>query len=177
LPAKLGAGARADLGDFGAAVDLEYGLYSQNEAPTLKAKGIADPIPNVFEWRNAVTFRVGAEYRLAQRFPVRVGYVFDGRVSNRHYPSAFGTPPAPSHSATLGAGYKGERLQVNFATAYRFASTSISPRDTSDSDVVGGPPSDPYPCATCSRAGTDYSLWLVGAYVDVSYDFDLPDLF
>jgi long-subunit fatty acid transport protein len=177
LPSKLGVGARGDLGDFGAAVDLEYGFYSQNKAPVLDAEGITDPIPNVFEWRNAATLRIGAEYRLMERFPLRVGYVFDGRVSNRHYPSAFGTPPAPSHSATLGLGFVTDQLSVNFATAVRYASTTISPRDTSDSDVVGGPSEDPYPCATCSRAGTDYSLWLTGLYVDVSYDFDLPSLF
>src|SRR5204863_4254579 len=115
------------------------------------------------------------EYRFLQKIPIRVGYIYDGQVSNPHYPSAFGTPPVASHSGTLGVGWRTDKLSVNVATAYRFASTSISPRDTSDSDVgPGGPTSDRYPCATCSRAGSDYSLWLTGAYLDVSYDFDMP---
>jgi long-chain fatty acid transport protein len=175
LPAKLGVGARGDLGDFGAAVDLEYGFYSQSQKTLLEADGLSPPVENVFAWQNAVTLRLGAEYRVSGRFPVRAGYVFDGAVSNAHYPSAFGTPPAASHSGTLGAGYRGEKLQVNLATAYRLATTRISPRDTDDDSNDGM--ADRYPCATCSKAGSDYSLWLVGAYIDVSYDFDLPSLF
>ncbi len=191
LPSKLGVGARADLGALGLALDLEYGFYSQNERTELRGcrsdlaaqagarsctlRGQAqklEVVDNVFEWDDAVTVRAGVEYTLREHFPVRAGYVFDGKVSNEHYPSAFGTPPAASHSVTVGAGYRAERFQLNVASALRTASTSITRADTGDGETP-----DPYPCATCSKAGSNYSLWLLGMYVDFSYDFDVGPLF
>jgi long-chain fatty acid transport protein len=176
LPAKLGAGTRVDFGDFGAAFDLEYGFYSQNQRTLLKAKELNPSVENVFAWKDAVTVRVGAEYRVKQRFPVRLGYVYDGQVASKHYPSAFGTPPTASHSPTVGVGYRTDRMSVNLAGAFRVASTSVSPADTQD-EAATMHATDRYPCATCSKAGHDYSLWLAGAYVDFSYDFDVNTLF
>jgi long-chain fatty acid transport protein len=175
LPAKLGMGGRADFGSLGVALDVEYGLYSQNRKTQLEAEGLVKPVDNVFEWQNAFTVRVGGEWRVLDQLPVRIGYVFDGQVGNKHYPSAFGTPPAPSHSPTIGIGYRTDKMQVSFASAFRIASTSVSPADTDDDSADGMP--DRYPCATCSKAGADYSLWLLGSYIDFSYDFDVPGLF
>ena len=176
LPAKLGLGTRADFGRFGAAVDVEYGFYSQNERTLLKAKELNPSVENVFDWQNAFTVRLGAEYRVNDRWPVRVGYVYDGAVASKHYPSAFGTPPTASHSPTAGFGYRSDKMQVSLAGAFRIASTAVSPADTDDEAVTMGR-MDRYPCATCSKAGHDYSLWLTGAYIDFSYDFDVPTLF
>lgn len=185
LPSKLGLGGRADFGALGIALDLEYGFYSQNDRTRLQGCNPSQPpqsgrpscsvngqarkleyADNVFDWKDAPTVRIGAEYKLTDNWPVRVGYVFDGQASSQNYPSAFGTPPAASHSGTVGAGYRGERFQVNVAGALRLASTEVTPSDVEGKD-----------CATCSKAGKDYSLWLSGAYVDFSYDFDVAPLF
>lgn len=168
LPGKLGIGARYDLGAFGVAADLEYALQSQNDIAVIegvRTDGVTDAagnpkreaVNNVFRWQNAVTARLGAQYTFADTYPVRAGYVFDQRVSTPGYPSAFGTPPAASHSVTAGAGYLGDGYQVNFALAYRVASTTVRERD------IG---SDP-PCATCAPAG-DFELSLYGLYLDYS---------
>jgi long-subunit fatty acid transport protein len=166
LPSKLGAGVAAQLDALKLAFDLEYGFYSQNGTSTLSGYNPTlnktEQVTNYFEWQNAVTARLGGEYGLgAGKFPVRLGYVFDGQVGNRAYPSAFGTPPTPSHSITAGAGYRAGKWQANVAGAYRFASTSIAPSEVSTS------------CAVCSKPGSEYSLQLIALYLDFSIDFDL----
>ncbi len=185
LPSKLGAGVRSDWDPWGFALDVEYGFYSQNERTRLEGCNINQPAQaekpscrvagvthkteyadNVFDWQNAVTVRAGLEYRVREAWPLRVGYIFDGQATNVHYPSAFGTPPAPSHSGTVGAGYRAEKWELNVAAALRTASSKVKPSDT-----------EGYDCATCGKAGKDYSLWLAGGYVDFSYNFDLKPLF
>jgi long-subunit fatty acid transport protein len=169
LPSKLGAGASGRWERLRLALDLEYGFYSQNRQTTLRGFNPAlnkiEQVTNYFEWQNAVTVRVGGEYAFGDdgRIAARAGYIFDGKVSNKAYPSAFGTPPAPSHAVTAGAGYRGGPWQVNFALAYRFAATEVMPAD------VAGAAS----CATCSKPGPDYSLRMLGVYVDFSTTFDV----
>lgn len=167
LPAKLGLGVRGDLGPFAAALDLEWGFHSQNESvlikgvhpdPNLtpeehKTKDLA--LPNIYKWQDAPTVRVGAEYAFLPLMKARLGYVFDGKTSNENYPSAFGTPPAATHSITAGFGISlFDFVETNLAYAYRFGSTS-----------VGKPSEGSETCLACSKAG-DYSIGLHGFYID-----------
>ena len=175
LPSKLGVGVSGKMERLHGALDLEYGFYSQNTTSVLSAErtDIVPPkterVTNYFEWQNAITTRVGLEYLLGpeSQIPVRVGYIFDGKVGNKMYPTPFGTPPAPSHSFTAGAGYRGEKWQTNVAFAYRFSSTEVLP-----SDVAGA-----IACASCSKPGPDYNLKIMGFYLDFSYRFDVAPLF
>jgi long-subunit fatty acid transport protein len=166
LPAKLGFGARVDFDRVGLGVDVEWALQSQNERQVLRGtpEGASEPTTatNVYDWQNGVTGRFGAEYRVGARqsLPLRVGYIIDSTVSNPAYPSAFGTPPAPTHTFTAGLGYVQEQWQVNLAASRRFGSTSI------DASELGAG------CDFCGRAG-DYSLTMTGLYVDVSVDLPL----
>jgi long-subunit fatty acid transport protein len=164
LPAKLGFGARVDLGRVGVASDVEWAFQSQNKHRPLTGNlmGSYAEVPNVFDWQNGVTWRNGFEYRLGQqtKVPLRVGYIFDTQVTNRAFPSAFGTPPAPTHTLTAGAGYVRERWQVNAALSRRFGSAHIA-----ESDLGKG-------CAFCGYAG-DYSLTMTGFYLDASVDLPL----
>lgn len=164
LPAKLGFGARVDLGHVGMASDVEWAFQSQNKHPPLKGtrEGQHLEVPNVFDWQNGVTWRVGAEYRLgrAPTIPLRLGYIFDSKVTNKAYPSAFGTPPAPTHTVTAGAGYVEQHWQVNLAVSRRMGSTHIDAADLGSG------------CAFCSYAG-DYAITMTGLYVDASVDLDL----
>lgn len=170
LPGRISAGIRFDYDAFGAALDFEYGLQSQNERSTLSATlPSGDPISadNVFAWENAVTLRVGAEYRIPlapqRTIAPRLGYVFDGKTSNESYPTAFGTPPGPTHVFTVGVGYAAEQYEVNLAFAHRRGSATVT-----DTDVAAMPEG---PCAFCNQPG-DYEIVLNGLYVDVSYDFE-----
>jgi long-subunit fatty acid transport protein len=174
LPAKLGFGARVDFDRFhvpgSLAVDYEYAFNSQNKGDPLQgtppASGGITSVPNIFEWRNSSTVRVGAEYRILHdnaanldRVPLRVGYVFDSQVANATYPTAFGTPPGPTQVVTLGTGYNGGAWQANLAYAYRFGHGAV----TNPDNVA---------CAFCSYAGKDdYKIHLHGIYVDASYKF------
>ncbi len=188
LPAKIGFGARGDLGPVGFAVDVELGLNSQNVNQTVETtqKGpiAVPPIVNEFRWSDAVTARFGVEYRLDFGMQVRAGYIFDGKTSNEHFPTAFGTPPAPTHSVTAGLGYRGKlrnmSYEVNLAYAYRTGKTTITSYDLDPYTSIDGskafktnlPASaNPYNCIPCSKAG-DYSINLHGIYVDFSWYWD-----
>ncbi len=160
LPAKLGLGVRGDLGPFAAAVDLEWGFHSQNDMVLIKGEN-PDPtkadlaLPNIYNWQDAPTVRLGFEYTFLPLMKARLGYIFDGKTGNENYPSAFGTPPAPTHSITAGFGISlFDYIETNIAYAYRFGSVT-----------VGKPAEGSEICLACSKAG-DYSIGLHGFYID-----------
>ncbi len=163
LPAKLGAGLVGEVRELRLAADAEYAFQEQNGRSTLTGLlgSTQASVPNVFDWQNGITLHFGAQYRLghgARRYPLRVGYVFDSPVTSKRYPSAFGTPPAVTHSLTFGGGFQNGGFQVNAAIAHRFGSTDIAA-----SDLGTG-------CAFCSYAG-HYSITMTGLYLDTSYAF------
>lgn len=166
LPAKLGLGAELDLTRVRFALDAEYAFQSQNDRVALEGTldGEDESVPNIFDWQNGITLRTGVEYRLLdgpRRYPLRVGYIFDSTVANSAYPSAFGTPPAPTHTVSIGGGVDfGGVWQVNAAVARRFGETTIEA-----SDLEPG-------CAFCSYEG-DYAITMTGFYLDVSVNIDL----
>lgn len=173
LPQKFGFGARYDLGRFGIAADYEYTDQSQNDrvdvSGTFQGAASVTTIQQLFEWHDGHTIRGGLEYRVptdSAYVPVRAGYVYDARVSNAAFPSAFGTPPTSTSSISVGAGYVAEDWQVNVAGAYRFGGATISPDEVSAE------------CRTnplCAGDG-DYRLRAVGIYVDGSVRFDVAGL-
>jgi long-subunit fatty acid transport protein len=163
LPAKVGGGMVFDLGRVRLASDAEYAFQSQNRRSTLRGTLGASKaeVPNVFAWEDGVTLRFGAEYRLGDEertYPVRVGYLFDSAVTNAAYPSAFGTPPAPTHTFTFGGGYRTPSFQLNAAVTHRFGSTPIAAEELGTG------------CAFCSYDG-DYSITMTGFYLDASFNF------
>jgi long-subunit fatty acid transport protein len=164
LPAKLGFGVRTDFGRIGLATDVEWAFQSQNERPPLSGTlmGNDAEVPNVFDWKDGITLRFGAEYRVGpeESFPLRVGYLFDSRVANPAYPSAFGTPPASTRTFTAGAGFVQETWQVNLAVSRRFGSTHVP-----SSELGEG-------CSFCGYGG-DYALRMTGLYVDASVDLPM----
>jgi long-chain fatty acid transport protein len=177
LPTKFGAGVRYDFDDIGphlgVALDVEYSLNSENAGSPLRGTPLGSDsevaVPNVFGWKNSVTVRLGAEYRLLydaaidrDRLALRAGYVYDSRVANPQYPTAFGTPPSATQVITAGAGYDFGRWQSNVALAYRFGSATITPADLNAPGRKD--------CAFCGASG-DYSIHLTGIYLDASYAF------
>jgi long-subunit fatty acid transport protein len=167
LPAKVGFGMRADGARLGVATDVELAFQSQNQRPPLKGKlGNSDmetAVPNVFDWEDGITWRLGLEYRLgrAKEWPIRVGYIFDSIVTNPSFPSAFGTPPAPTRTFTAGLGYVREHWQVNVAASRRFGQTRVHSEGL-----------DPMACRFCGYAG-QYEITMTGLYVDASVDLSL----
>lgn len=171
LPAKVGVGLRGNFGDFSPVFDFEYTLQSQNDVTTItpfdKDTGeAASPIQNIQRWEDSITLRAGLEYRVDE-FSIRAGYLFDGKVGNLTYPSAFGTPPGPTHTISAGAGYSAEDWEVNFAVVHRntFGDVVVSPEDTEGREL----------CLPCSHAG-NYQLQLTGIYVDFTYRFGVEDI-
>ena len=166
LPAKLGAGVEYELTRWRFAVDVEYAFQSQNDRVALE--GTLDDfeaaVPNIFDWQDGVTLRTGVEYRLLdgpRRYPLRVGYIFDSTVASDEYPSAFGTPPAPTHTVSLGGGVDfAGAWQVNAAIARRFGQTTVEAADLGTG------------CQFCSFEG-DYSITMTGFYLDASVNIDL----
>jgi hypothetical protein len=124
-------------------------------------------VPNVLHWQDAVTVRAGVEYRLLPnaaeargRLALRLGYVHDGKTTNRDFPSAFGTPPAATRVVTAGAGWNAGPWQLNLAYGRRAGS---------------GRANDPAPnsCPFCGAAGNQpYKMTAHGLYVDGGLVFD-----
>jgi long-chain fatty acid transport protein len=176
LPAKAGAGVRADFGYLGIAVDGEYLFNEQNKGYPLNGLPPAPPgmaamrtsVPNYFLWKNETTIRAGLELRTGfvralERLAVRGGYVYDGKTTNPVYPSAFGTPPGPTNVITGGLGWKGVRWQVNAAYAYRFGTGQVTPADIMMQTMS---------CQFCSAAGNlPYKINVHGLYFDFSYAY------
>jgi long-subunit fatty acid transport protein len=173
LPSRFGFGGRYDVYDAAIAVDAEYGLNSQNDGYPLKgtdSNGNPLAVGNYFRWSDAWTVRTGLEYRLLEsRLPIRIGYIWDQKTTNERFPSAFGTPPGPSHIETIGCGWNAGTWQVNFAYAHRRAKGEVTTADliagTAELAAEGKTP-----CQFCGGAG-DYDLTLHGIYLDASYDF------
>lgn len=164
LAAKLGAGTRFDFGPWGIALDAEYAFQSQNDENSLSGtlEGESASVANIAQWRDGITARLGLEHRFDAgdcEIPARLGYVFDSRVANAAYPSAFGTPPAATHTITAGTGYVAPDWQVNLAVAHRQGSVTV------DEDEWLG-------CRFCGYPG-EYSLSMLGVYLDASIEFEL----
>jgi long-subunit fatty acid transport protein len=166
LPSKLGFGARYDHAALGVALDLEYGLYSENGRAPLRGRigGRSGEVSNVSRWHDAPTLRAGAEYRAGTRqaWALRLGYVFDAQVSNERFPTAFGTPPVATHSFTGGVGYAFDAYRVDLAYAYRFGATDVQASELAPAAQ----------CRFCGSAGR-YAIRTHGLYVDVSGDWAL----
>ncbi len=172
LPSKLGLGVRVKLEPIRFAVDLEYAFQSENKASQFLFGDDAQPgtfpdpekgLVNVFNWSDAATLRLGVEYVVDQSYFFRGGFLWDAKVSNEQYPSAFGTPPTSTTTITAGFGYKCEDTwKLNFGVAHRFGGTDVD---------VGSPEET---CLPCSGSGP-YELSMTGLYLDFTYSF--PRLF
>jgi long-subunit fatty acid transport protein len=162
LPSKLGFGTRVDLDPLALALDVEYAFQSQNRGAVFVTEpALALAVNNIFAWQDGVTVRAGAEFDLDERFFFRGGYIWDSQVSQEKYPSAFGTPPAPTSTFTAGFGMKGgDDWKFNVALAHRRGAATV---------VEVGPPGE---CVACSFAG-DYKLTMTGVYVDFMWSFDV----
>jgi len=85
-----------------------------------------NPDLNVSEpkaWRNTVTVRVGAEYRVLPELPLRVGFIFD----QDPVPAVTRGPDAPDshrYEATAGVGYRFKGF--NLDAAYQFRTTAYA---------------------------------------------------
>lgn len=172
LPSRLGAGISYRMpipnGGIRLAVDWEYAFQSQNDVSLIKGTKTAvfdqpvDPeeeqLESKFKWQDAMTVRAGVDVNFLEDWSARVGYIWDEQVGNLGYPSAFGTPPTDTHSATVGFGWRSGHFEANLAYAFRTGSVTITDEDTADSEV----------CLTCSQPG-DYKLVLHGFYLDFTY--------
>lgn len=171
VPARLSGGVRFQFWDWALALDAHYGFNSQMQELDIQgtdAAGRPGGLLIPFDWKDSVTVQGGLEYPLlAGRLPVRVGYAFDGETASKRYPSAFGTPPAASHSFTAGVGYRANNWQLNAAGAYRTMNTSVSPADVENNGCD----------ELCGKAGSEYSLSLIGLYLDFSIDLEVASLF
>lgn len=168
LPSRLSAGLRLKSGPWAAAFDLEYGFNSQNQKSTLS--GVAEVAPglteevaldNIFGWRDALTYRLGVEHRFASGMKLRVGGAYDETTSSKQYPTAFGTPPAPTVLFGGGVGQRFGPWTIDFSVAHRQGETEVTAEDLAQADQA---------CVFCSKAGT-YAISLTGAYLSCGYEF------
>ena len=176
-PDKFGLGVRGTLAPVSFALDMEYTFNSKVQRQLYEfysdPEGQPVELVNLARWQDGVTLRFGAEYCLdleplglsGHRLKPRLGYVYDGQVGSKSYPTAFGTPPTATQSITAGLGYQGNAWEVSLAYAYRYGAVTVDPSDLpSDADV------NTDKCLACSKAGL-YEIALHGIYADFSWDF------
>lgn len=161
-PSKFGLGAAYEFIDkLTVAVDFEYMLQSFNDTTYLRGFNTAnqktEAVANASNWQDSFTLRVGGQWKFNERWLGRLGYIFDSPAVRSTYPTAFGSPPAPTHFGTIGGGYEiSERLSLAFAAAIRNGSTtSGTPEPT---------------CMFCGKEGK-YGITLGGAYLDLVWKF------
>lgn len=173
LPSKAGFGLQyRGIKNLRLGADFEYIFNSENDVTYVSGKPCLDgdkcellgaelKVPNVAEWTDSMTVRVGGAYKVGD-FEPRLGYLLDTQAANKSYPSAFGSPPAPTHTVTAGLGYDvSKNLDISVACAYRSGSTTVTPEDIKAATQS---------CAFCGQPG-EYALNLFGAYVDVRWRF------
>ncbi|MDP6945716.1 MAG: hypothetical protein QF464_16315, partial [Myxococcota bacterium] len=186
LPDKVGLGVRGSIAPVSLALDVEYTFNSKVQTQTFSffndpapgaepADGPVEPafeLVNFARWRDNVTLRLGAEYCLSlepmgldHQIKPRIGYVYDGQVGNKAFPTAFGTPPTATQTITMGAGYDGGPWEINLAYAYRYGSVTIDKTDLPHSSQ-----SNTDSCLACGKPGR-YEISLHGIYLDFSWDF------
>lgn len=198
LPTRLALGIRSDIADFSVALDVEYAFNSQNDNAFILVGGDRqaanacretdsepdndDCLDNVSDWDNAITLRAGVEYRLLDgQLPVRAGYVWDQTTSSVSYPSAFGTPPGPTHVITLGTGWNTDTWSIDLAYAFRRGTASMTQSDfdrRGDRECIFcAYPTDPGADGIhgTNDDGDDYSIKLHGIYLTFSYNLRSDD--
>ena len=175
LPAKLGYGIQWKINDIARiAADFEYIFNSQNDVVNLAGNQIiagtsnALTVPNQMNWQDSFTFRVGGAIKVSKPVELRAGYVFDSKAANLRYPTAFGSPPGSTQIGTLGVGYKfSPAFDMSFAMAARYGAATVSDTDSPPVDVHKVSPFSGYP--------GDYSILLIGAYLDARFHFGVVD--
>lgn len=166
LPSQLGAGIRSDYDRLGVAFDALYTFQSENEQSELASSigGLPVSIPNPFDWQDAFTLRFGFEFRLgpSEEVPIRLGYIYEERVTSPAYPSPFAAPPAPIRTFTVGGGYAARSWELNMALAISTGSATVRPDDLAP----------PGACPGCGFSG-EYGASATGLYLDFSTDIEL----
>jgi len=169
LPSRLSGGLRFSTGPWAVAADIEYGFNSQNQKSTLG--GDADigggntqrvELDNIFGWQDALTYRLGVEHQLANGMKVRAGGAFDDTTSSKQYPTAFGTPPAPTILFGGGVGKKMGPWTIDLSMVHRSGETEVTADDLAQAEEN---------CVFCSKKGT-YAISLTGTYLSVGYDWN-----
>jgi long-chain fatty acid transport protein len=165
VPAKLSAGTRFDAGRLGLVADVEYIFNSQNQSLQMTAQlpsqnSMLD-VPFVFRWDDSIVVKAGAEWYVRPQLAARIGYAFDGHATNRHFPSAFTSPPVDAHYATAGLGWQAGSSRFDVAGVYRFnTSTYIAQREIADSSM----------CPFCGNEGT-YAASAAAIMIDYATQF------
>lgn len=176
-PDKFGLGVRGTLSPVSFALDLEYTFNSKVQSQLFEfysdEGGSTVDLNNFARWQDNLTLRFGAEYCIDlesvgltdHHIKPRVGYVYDGQVGSKSYPTAFGTPPTATQTITAGLGYKGGPWEVSLAYAFRYGAVTVD-----STDLPSSLDENTDSCLACSKAGF-YEIALHGIYADFSWDF------
>lgn len=119
LPAELIVGFGYEFGDWTLAFDYNRAFWSAYKSLDIE---FANPnIPNSVNprnYKNASSYKFGAQYMLKEGIALRAGYYFDETPVQKGY-FAPETPRGDSHNFTIGAGFDlGEHFRVDAAFMY-----------------------------------------------------------
>ncbi len=118
------------------AADLKYGMYeNSNKTMPVKVKGTPagdteQQMP--MQWKDVIACHLGAEYIVASRFPVRLGYHISNSATPESTASFFTTPPGLLHSIHGGAGVNLSSWNFDLAAIYLIANGHVDTASTSN---------------------------------------------
>jgi long-subunit fatty acid transport protein len=111
------------------ALDLNFQFYDQshNTVTTtldIPPDGVEQTI--VLNWRNTITAKIGAEYRVSTLFSVRAGYVVGNSAVPKSEASPFLPTPGVLQAVTAGVGFDIGDFELGTALLFSFAKTDVN---------------------------------------------------
>lgn len=112
------------------AADFKYLLYAESykaQRITTVMNGAEKTIVQPLNWKNAYTVQFGAEYKLAQAWRLRAGYILSTSATPEESAIALAPPPGNAHLFSAGLGIKIlDTMNLDLSGAYVALSTHIN---------------------------------------------------
>lgn len=112
------------------AADFKYLMYAESykaQRITTLMNGDEKTIVQPLNWKNAYTVQLGAEYKLAEAWRLRAGYILSTSATPEQSAIALAPPPGNAHLFSAGLGIKIlDTMNLDLSGAYVALSTHIN---------------------------------------------------
>lgn len=121
--------------------DVEYTMWSTFDRIVVTSGNPLFNTTDEKQWHDVWCIRIGGQYRLADQWKLRAGYVYDNNpIDEAHFDTR--TPDSDRQGITIGTGYTSGNVTVDLAYMYlRFNSRTIS-NSQADNDINPLTPDD-----------------------------------
>lgn len=103
-----------------------YGDSHKDAVTTITTPVGSNATTQPLNWNNSYTWNLGAEYTIADRFPVRLGYAAFTSPTPYSTANPFALPPGVAHSFSGGAGVRLTNWDFDLGAIYTFLTADLS---------------------------------------------------